>query len=123
MNVVCLIGRLGKDPELRVTQGGTSVAKFSLAVDRRDEAKNTDWFDVTCFGKVAESTGQYMKKGCMVGVTGRLQQDRWPDKQTGQNRSKVAVIATQVDFLSRAGENAQQEAQNTQQEDYGDEPF
>lgn len=123
MNLVCLIGRLGKDPELRVTQGGTSVAKFSLAVDRRDEAKNTDWFDVTCFGKVAESTGQYMKKGCMVGVTGRLQQDRWPDKQTGQNRSKVAVIATQVDFLSRAGENAQQEAQNTQQEDYGDEPF
>jgi single-strand DNA-binding protein len=123
VNVVCLIGRLGKDPELRVTQGGTSVAKFSLAVDRRDEAKNTDWFDVTCFGKVAESTGQYMKKGCMVGVTGRLQQDRWPDKQTGQNRSKVAVIATQVDFLSRAGENAQQEAQNTQQEDYGDEPF
>jgi single-strand DNA-binding protein len=123
VNVVCLIGRLGKDPELRVTQGGTSVAKFSLAVDRRDEAKNTDWFDVTCFGKVAESTGQYMKKGCMVGVPGRLQQDRWPDKQTGQNRSKVAVIATQVDFLSRAGENAQQEAQNTQQEDYGDEPF
>lgn len=123
MNLVCLIGRLGKDPELRVTQGGTSVAKFSIAVNRRDEAKTTDWFDVTCFGKVAESTGQYMKKGCMVGVTGRLQQDRWPDKQTGQNRSKVAVIATQVDFLSRAGENAQQEAQNTQQEDYGDEPF
>lgn len=120
MNVVCLIGRLGKDPELRVTQGGTSVAKFSLAVDRRDEAKNTDWFDVTCFGKVAESTGQYMKKGCMVGVTGRLQQDKWQDKNSGQNRSKVSIIANQVDFLSRAGEQQAQSA--APQEEY-DVPF
>ena len=117
MNVVCLIGRLGKDPELRVTQSGTSVARFSIAVDRRDENKTTDWFEITCFGKVAESTGQYMKKGCMVGVTGRLQQDKWQDKQSGQNRSKVSIIANQVDFLSRAGE---QQAQS--QEDY-DEPF
>jgi single-strand DNA-binding protein len=122
MNVVCLIGRLGKDPELRVTQSGTSVARFSIAVDRRDENKTTDWFEITCFGKVAESTGQYMKKGCMVGVTGRLQQDKWQDKQSGQNRSKVTVIAAQVDFLSRAGEN-NQVSQNTRQEDYDDEPF
>jgi len=122
MNLVCLIGRLGKDPELRVTQGGISVAKFSIAVDRRDEAKNTDWFDVTCFGKVAENTGKYMKKGCMVGVTGRLQQDKWQDKQSGQNRSKVSIIAGQVDFLSRAESN--QAAQSAPQaEDYSDEPF
>ena len=117
MNLVCLIGRLGKDPELRVTQGGISVAKFSIAVDRRDEAKNTDWFDVTCFGKVAENTGQFMKKGCMVGITGRLQLDKWKDKNSGQNKSKVSIIANQVDFLSRAGE---QQAQS--QEEY-DEPF
>ena len=122
MNVVCLIGRLGKDPELRVTQSGTSVARFSIAVDRRDENKTTDWFEITCFGKVAESTGQYMKKGCMVGITGRLQQDKWQDKQSGQNRSKVSIIAGQVDFLSRAGEN-NQVSQNTRQEDYDDEPF
>ena len=122
MNVVCLIGRLGKDPELRVTQGGISVAKFSIAVDRRDENKTTDWFEITCFGKVAESTGQYMKKGCMVGVTGRLQQDKWQDKQSGQNRSKVSIIAGQVDFLSRAESN--QAAQNTQREEIWDEePF
>ena len=121
MNLVCLIGRLGKDPELRVTQGGTSVAKFSLAVDRRDEAKTTDWFDVTCFGKVAENTGKYMKKGCMVGVTGRLQQDKWQDKQSGQNRSKVTVIAAQVDFLTKASES-NQATQSVPQEDY-DEPF
>ena len=107
MNLVCLIGRLGKDPELRVTQGGISVAKFSIAVDRRDEAKNTDWFDVTCFGKIAESTGQYMRKGCIVGVTGRLQQDKWTDKQSGQNRSKVTDIAAKTDFLTKASESTQ----------------
>ena len=121
MNVVCLIGRLGKDPELRVTQGGTSVAKFSLAVDRHDEAKTTDWFEVTCFGKVAENTGQYMRKGCMVGITGRLRQDTWTDKQSGQNRSKVTVIAAQVDFLTKASES-NQATQSVPQEDY-DEPF
>jgi len=108
---------LGKDPELRVTQGGTSVARFSIAVDRRDAEKTVDWFEITCFGKVAENTGQYMKKGCMVGITGRLQQDKWQDRNSGQNRSKVSIIANQVDFLSRAGE---QQAQS--QEDY-DEPF
>lgn len=123
MNLVCLIGRLGKDPELRVTQGGTSVAKFSIAVDRRDEAKTTDWFDVTCFGKVAESTGQYMKKGCMVGVTGRLRQDKWTDKQSGQNKSKVTVAASQVDFLTRAGENNQTAQSVPQEEGWDEEPF
>jgi len=57
----------------------------------------------------------------MVGITGRLQQDKWQDKQSGQNRSKVTIVATQVDFLTRAGEN-NQAAQSVPQEDY-DEPF
>jgi len=57
----------------------------------------------------------------MVGVTGRLQQDKWQDKQSGQNRSKVTIIATQVDFLTRAGES-NRAAQSVPQEDY-DEPF
>jgi len=123
MNQVCLIGRLGRDPELRVTQGGTSVAKFSLAVDRHDEAKTTDWFEVTCFGKVAENTGQYMRKGCMVGITGRLRQDTWTDKQSGQNRSKVTVAASQVDFLTRAGESNRAAQSVPQEEGWDEEPF
>ena len=120
MNVVCLIGRLGKDPELRVTQGGTSVARFDLAVNRRDENKTTDWFTVKCFGKVAESTGQYMRKGCLVGVTGRIQIDKYTDKE-GKSRKAMTVIASQVDFLSRASES-NQATQSVPQEDY-DEPF
>jgi single-strand DNA-binding protein len=109
MNQVCLIGRLGRDPELRVTQGGVSVAKFSLAVPRRDEAKSTDWLDVTCFGKTAEAVGEYLKKGAQVGISGRLRQDKWT-AQDGQQRSRIVVIAAQVDFLSRpAGQSGDSE--------------
>ncbi|MEA4884305.1 MAG: single-stranded DNA-binding protein [Clostridia bacterium] len=122
MNQVCLIGRLGADPEMRATQSGMSVARFSLAVNRNDEAKTTDWFEITCFGKVAETTAQYMKKGCQVGITARLQVEKWQDKQTGQNKSRVAIIAGQVDFLSRAGENSQA-AQSAPQEGYDAVPF
>lgn len=120
MNLVCLIGHLGKDPELRVTQGGTSVARFDLAVNRRDEAKTVDWFTVKCFGKVAESTGQYMRKGCMVGVTGRIEIHKYTNRE-GKPQKATTVIASQVDFLSRAGES-NQAAQSVPQEDY-DEPF
>jgi len=121
MNQVCLIGRLGRDPELRVTQGGMSVAKFSLAVPRRDEAKSTDWVDVTCFGKVADAAGQYLKKGSQAGITGRLQQDKWTS-QDGQQRSRIVVIAAQVDFLSRpAGQSGDNDV--PYDADDGDGPF
>lgn len=100
MNQVCLIGRLGQDPELRYTQGGTAVAKFSIAINRiGGPDKVTDWFDITAFGKVAESLSNHMRKGCRVGISGRLQQEKWQDKQTGQNRSKISVIAERCDFI------------------------
>jgi len=121
MNQVCLIGRLGRDPELRVTQGGMSVAKFSLAVPRRDEAKSTDWFDVTCFGKTAEAVGQYLKKGAQVGISGRLQQDKWTT-QDGQQRSRIVVIAAQVDFLARPAEQNNGE-EPAEADDSDGEPF
>ena len=100
MNAVHLIGRLGADPELRVTQGGTSVGKFSLAIPRiGGQEKVTDWFDIVCFGKTAEAAGQHLKKGARVGAAGRLQQETWQDKQSGQNRSRVVVIADQLDII------------------------
>lgn len=99
MNQVALIGRLGRDPEMRVTQNGTPVAKFSIAVERIGPGKETDWFDVVAFNKVAESLAQRMRKGCRVGVSGRLRQEKWVDKDSGQKRSKISVIAQQIDFL------------------------
>ncbi len=99
MNIVCLIGRLGGDPELRYTQDGKGVARFDLAVDRYN-SDDPDWFSVTSFGRTAENVAEHMAKGCKVGVTGRLQQDKWEDKNTGEKRSRVIVIANQIDFLT-----------------------
>lgn len=97
MNTVSLIGRLGRDPELRYTQSGTAVANFSLAVTRPFNREETDWFDVTCWGKTAELAANHLQKGRQVGVAGRLQQDRW--EQDGQKRSKVVVVANDLTFV------------------------
>lgn len=98
MNSVQLMGRLGNDPEMRVTQSGTEVAKFRLAVPRGRD-KETGWFDVVCFGKTASVAAQYLKKGQRVAITGQLRQERWTDQQTGQKRSRVGVMAERLHFI------------------------
>src|SRR5690625_2498879 len=97
MNTVSLIGRLGKDPDLRYTQSGKAVANFSLAVTRPFNREETDWFDVTCWNKTAELAAQHLAKGRQAGVTGRLQQDRW--EQDGQQRTKIIVVADNITFV------------------------
>src|SRR5690606_31104460 len=77
MNTVSLIGRLGGDPQLRHTPNGTAVANASIAVPRRGNREETDWFDLTFWGKTAELAANHLTKGRQVGVTGRLQQERW----------------------------------------------
>lgn len=97
MNSVNLVGRLGDDPEIRYTQDGTAIATFSLAVSRgRDE---TDWVDVTCWEQQAETVSQYVRKGHLVAVSGRLRQEKW-ETDAGEKRSKLGVVAQRVDFLT-----------------------
>lgn len=98
LNVVVLIGRLVADPEAKYTQDGTAVTNFSLAVDRRFNRDETDFFDVVCWRKLAETVAQNLRKGRLVAVQGRLQQDRW-ETQEGQKRSKVVIVADEVRFL------------------------
>lgn len=105
MNVVALIGRWTKEHELRYSQNGTAVLKNSLAINRPfSKDKEVDFFDITIFGKVAENTANYTKKGMLVGIEGRLQQNRWEDQQ-GNKRSRVEVLANAVEFLEFAGSN------------------
>jgi len=101
-NIVVLIGRLTKDAEIKYTSGGQPVCKFSIAVNRRK--KNGDqwedeanFFDIVLWGRQAESLNQYLLKGKQVSVNGELRQDRW--QQDGQNRSKVEVIASNIQLL------------------------
>ena len=102
INVVILVGRLTRDAELKYTSGGQAVCKFSVAVNRR--RKNGDqwedeanYFDVVLWGRQGESLSQYLQKGKLVGVEGELRQDRW--QQDGQNRSKVEIVANNIQLL------------------------
>ncbi len=104
VNKVILIGNLTRDPEIKYTPKGMAVAEVGLAVNRKYKVENemreeVTFLDVTFWGKQAEVVGQYMKKGRPMYIEGRLQLDTWDDKQTGQKRSKLRVVAEDFQFL------------------------
>lgn len=104
LNTVVLIGRLTKDPELRYTPGGKAVATLRLAVDRgttnAQGEKETDFIDVVVWERQAETVANYLQKGRLVAVQGRLQ-IRSYETQEGQRREKAEVVASTVRFLDR----------------------
>jgi single-strand DNA-binding protein len=107
-NKVILMGNLTRDPELRYTPKGTAIAKVGLAVNRvwtneaGEKKEEVTFVDVDIFGRTAENVGQYMRKGRPMLVEGRLKLDQWDDKQTGQKRSRLGVVAENVQFLGGA---------------------
>lgn len=110
VNKVILIGNLGKDPEVRYTQGGQAVANLRIATSRSwtdkqsgQKKEETEWHDVEVWGKQAEQCGEFLAKGRQVYVEGRLKTDKWQDKQSGQERSRVKVVADSVRFLGGRG--------------------
>ena len=108
MNIVTLMGRLTRDPELRHTQGGTAVASFSLAVDRRFSGRDggerqVDFIDVVAWRNSAEFVSKYFTKGRMCAVQGRLQVRDWQDKD-GNKRRAYEVVADQIYFAGDKGQ-------------------
>jgi single-strand DNA-binding protein len=106
VNHVILIGRLTRDAELKYTAGGQAVCKFSLAVNRRRKngdqwIEEANFFDVVLWGRSGEAINQYLVKGKQIAVEGELRQDRW--EQDGQNRSKVEIMANNVQLLGGGG--------------------
>ena len=107
-NKVVLVGNLTRDPELRYTPKGTAIAKIGLAVNRvwtneaGEKKEEVTFVDVDVFGRTAENVGQYMRKGRPILIEGRLKLDQWDDKQTGQKKSKLGVVAENVQFLGSA---------------------
>ena len=104
-NKVILMGNLTRDPEVRTTPGGQSVANFSLAVNRtwRDANGQTQdsvsYIDCVAWGKAGEIIAQYMQKGRALLVSGRLDQRSWDDKESGAKRSKVEVVVEDFNFV------------------------
>ena len=126
INRVNISGNIGKDPELRQTQGGTQVLTFSLAVsDRKRNPQSGEWEEVTnwipcvVFGNRAESLSRFLSKGMKCAVEGKLRQSSYKDK-SGQNRSKIEVIVDEVEFMS--GSKAQNQPQNQQTDNYTNQP-
>ena len=107
-NKVILVGNLTRDPELRYTPKGTAIAKIGLAVNRvwtneaGEKKEEVTFVDVDIFGRTAENVGQYMRKGRPILIEGRLKLDQWDDKQTGQKKSRMGVVAETVQFLGGA---------------------
>src|SRR5215470_16159325 len=108
-NKVILVGNLTRDPELRYTPKGMAIAKIGLAVNRNwtneagEKREEVTFVDVDIFGRTAENVAQYMKKGRPILIEGRLKLDQWDDKQTGQKRSRLAVVGEVVQFLGSPG--------------------
>lgn len=103
-NKVILIGRLGQDPEMRYTPGGTAVTNFSIATNKRKKDKNgnwgdeTTWHDIVCWGKTAEFINEYAKKGKLVFVEGEIQKRDWEDRN-GQKRISVEILGWNIQLL------------------------
>ena len=99
------MGNLTRDPELMQTKNGTSVCRFSVAVNRSFSAQDGSTRDETCFieidsfGRTAENIAKFFSKGRPILVEGRLRQDSWEDKQTGQKRSKLLVVLERFEFV------------------------
>lgn len=109
LNRVTLVGRLTRDPELRHTAGGNAVCALRLAVTSRGRDDSGGWsdrpnyFDVTVFGRQAETASTYLAKGRRIGVDGRLSWREW-EGQDGNKRQTVEVVANDVFFLDSRGE-------------------
>jgi single-strand DNA-binding protein len=102
MNTAVLVGRTGRDAEIRYFESGKVKANFSVAVNRWDpktKSEVADWFNVDVWDKLAEFAGEYVKKGVQVAVDGRIVKDTWTDKATGGNRESFKIIANQIRLL------------------------
>ena len=104
MNRLTIIGRLSRDPEIRVTQDGqTTIAKFGIAVDRRGKEDKADFFNVTAFNKTAQFAEKYLKKGTKIAIAGRIQQDEYTNKD-GQKVTNAIIIADELEFCEKKQE-------------------
>lgn len=113
INSVTIIGRLGKDPELRTTENGASMVNFNLAHNEirlvngaREQIAH--WFRCTAFGSLAQLCAEYLSKGSRIGVSGALRQRSWETSE-GQKRNSVEILVRDIEFLSKNNRNGDEE--------------
>lgn len=103
LNVVTLVGRAGKDPDMKYfdsASGAYAICNLTLAVNRRSrKSDQPDWFNLEIWGRTAEIAGQYVRKGSLIGVTGSLKFDYWQDRSSGVQRSKPVIRVDRLELL------------------------
>ncbi|GAA0061712.1 single-stranded DNA-binding protein [Clostridium sp. CTA-1] len=124
MNKIQLVGRLTKDPELTFAPGtGTAVTKFTLAVNRpqfdKSKPQEADFIPCVCFGKRAEAIANYVQKGHRFGLSGRLQINKYVDKE-GNNRWSTDIVVEDFEFLQDKGSKINENESNESSTDYGE---
>jgi single-strand DNA-binding protein len=105
VNKVLLLGNVGKDPEIRSTPGGMTIATFSLATaDRAKDAQGnwadkTEWHNLVCFQRTAEVVRDYVKKGTQLFIEGKIQTRSWDDKESGQKKYRTEILVNELTLL------------------------
>ena len=105
MNSITLVGRAGRDPEVKYFESGTVVANLTLAVRGLRKDDDTEWFNLEIWGKTAQVAADYVRKGSLIGVVGRIRTERWTDKTTGDERSKLVVSVNSLNLLGSKSES------------------
>ena len=120
INSVTLVGRAGRDPEVRYFESGTVVANLTMAVNRNNRNDEPDWFNLEIWGKQAQVAADYVKKGSLIGITGSFKLDSWKDRNTGEDRNKPVV---RVDRLELLGSKRDSENSNFQNNNFNQQPI
>jgi len=120
INKAFILGRLGRDPEMRYAPSGTAIATFSVATNSSQKqdgewVDKTDWHNILVFGKNAEFAGEYLKKGKQVFIEGRMQTSSWEDQQ-GQKKYKTEIVVSDIQMISSKGDNSTGSSQNDEAE-------
>ena len=106
VNSITLVGRAGRDPEVRYFESGTMVANLTLAVNRRNREEEPDWFNLEIWGRTAQIAADYVKKGSLLGIVGSLKLDHWKDRSSGEDRSKPVIRVDRLELLGSRRDNA-----------------
>lgn len=108
MNCITLVGRAGRDPEAKYFENGNVVANVSLAVNGIKRDSDADWFNLQIWGKTAQVAVDYVRKGSLIGVSGRMTIEKWTDRATGEQKSKPVVVVDRLTLLGSKKDNEQQ---------------
>jgi single-strand DNA-binding protein len=112
LNFISLVGHAGRDPELRFFESGSAVANLTLAVTKAssNREEDPDWFNLEIWGKQAQVAADYVRKGSLIGVVGRMTSEQWTDRNTGEKRSKPVVKVERLVLLGSKADNPASQA-------------